>query len=76
MFCLYVCLKVLILEKGNHEAVNAINNLNEYLSNSSTIGVTMYTEYVEGSSSHLKEFLENCKYSSSSVFATIAFVLN
>lgn len=54
-------LKVFINEQGNDEAVNAMNNINNYVSNSSLIGVTIYSEYVDGTKANVKAFLEKCK---------------
>lgn len=63
-----------INEQGNDEAVNAMNNVYNYVSNSSSIGVTLYTEYVEGTTSNTEAFVEKCKYSNSNDFITDIFV--
>lgn len=55
-------LTVFINEKGNAEAINAMNIVNDYLSNSSTIGVTIYAESVEGKKSEPEEFLDKRKF--------------
>lgn len=61
-FCFCVHLKVFINEKGNNEAIYAMNNVSDYLNNCSSIGVTIYTEFVDGEKTAPKEFLDKCKF--------------
>lgn len=54
--------KVFINEEGNDEAVKAMNDVYNVVNGSSSIGVTLYIEYIDGKKIEAKEFLGKCKY--------------
>lgn len=56
-----MCLKVFINEEGNKEAVKAMNDVFEFVNGSSSIGVTLYIEPIDGKKVEAKEFLGKCK---------------
>lgn len=51
-----------INEQGNDEAAKAMNNVYNFVNGSSSIGVTLYIEYIDGKKIEAKEFLEKCKF--------------
>lgn len=54
-------LKVFINESENDEAALAVNNVYKYVNGSSSLGVNLQIENVNGEKSEAKEFLKNCE---------------